>query len=727
MNRIAPWLVLLVAGIGTLVWVRLERRPRPREGARAVAEAPADARAASATELVPPAPLEPEPVSVQRAAPAPARTALEPTAPARMLPVRVQTRASFARDAAAVPGLAFEVFALRPAVGGPAHVPTDRPLYAGRTDESGTASFEVDAEFALALGGLSLLCGRVVEPGYQQFTSKGKDSKGGVELVLLAQRGATARGHVVDEQGAGVEATVRLRRVRTQFGEPFAYGPTAKTFGDGWFELHYDEPIRDGWLLAEAGLRGTGTLADLELSLADPPTDLRIVVSGPGVLSGCVRDGDGEPAPRLDLLIELAELDRRDGTDPPASLALARESEGGGHLSWRQETDPSGEFEVRGLRRAYYVARARVGQGAQEYSVLLTSQPVLADGVPLELTLHRPQVLVRLVQEEEHSPWAVPELTSRAVRRERLATWPAMPHVMLYPCTPAGGKPLATGDVLTGKRLGQDGVLFDVSDGARYLAGARGPGFDGTLQVVQVPAGANRVMVELRARELGPLGSVAVRVFHAGEELRSGENLALALETPAEGVRLVERSEKLPAPPWVLGAPAGHYRLVVEGKPCVTFQHGTLVTPRAFGRVECEVVLRAGLTQELTLELDAGARLEVTLAGAPDEADRAAMRRGDAWNPPQDPGDESLRSVLATLTLEQPGRRPETLSFARSAGPTAVSGTDLLTRWPLGATQRSEVVPTGRFTLVARLPGGRERRQEVELVAGTVTAVRLEF
>jgi hypothetical protein len=46
---------------------------------------------------------------------------------------------------------------------------------------------------------------------------------------------------------------------------------------------------------------------------------------------------------------------------------------------------------------------------------------------------------------------------------------------------------------------------------------------------------------------------------------------------------------------------------------------------------------------------------------------------------------------------------------------------------PIGSTQRSELLPTGRWTLVARLADGREQRVELELVSGVVVPVKLTF
>src|SRR5688572_8290013 len=159
MNRTASWLTFLVALIGTLVWARLGRRAQERPTLASVVETPAEAVPVPSVN----APVQATDEDTQE----PARTEAEsePATFVRRFPVRVVTRVSHARDAAAVPGLAFEVFAQRSRVGAPAtpslgipapaHVPTDRVLHQGRTDETGTASFALDAAgLVLTEGGL---------------------------------------------------------------------------------------------------------------------------------------------------------------------------------------------------------------------------------------------------------------------------------------------------------------------------------------------------------------------------------------------------------------------------------------------------------------------------------------------------------------------------------------------------------------------------------------------
>jgi len=725
------WGAVLVLLVALFAWGRIS-------GERSSAvPLPAGTTSTKGPDAGPPAPQVATDTS--SLAPSPARDALEP-APAALAPVlrmRVRSAASYASNAPPVANIAFQVFAKRELPGPPMQdssrapiplAPGDPPVYSGRTDAEGEARFELDARrLHPREGELAPVLVRVVEPGFQQRVGSlwaAKDEPGVLACTVMAIPGATARGQVVDPQGVPVGADVRLYGWGQGQLDNLA---VAERLAGGGFELHLGESVTDGQLLAEAGPHGTGALRDVALPLEDPPQDLRIVLHGEGSLAVRIEDTGGAPAAGVDVLVFLASLDDERGSfvarEPDSSL---RRAEGLGRTWVTGQTDSAGRLDARGLRPDAYVVRASTGQGTVSgYPLLLTPQPVSADGRELVLRLAHPSLLVRLL-DSEGRPWPgpAPEPESRRARKEREARWPVQPVARAFACEARAGEPCAAGEELAGKFLADGEVVFEVEDGARYLVLAQGPGFDGVPREVEVPEGSGPVVVELRARELGEPGTLALRVVHDGAELvggYGGTTFELRLESLELATPLLRLDSEGRAP-FLLCAPAGRYRAVVAGRASTNSHHGTLTGPRSLGEATAEVVLVAGVTQELTLALDQGARLEVTLAGEIDATDLAAARA-------RAPAIESAAEYAelareAELFLVDPGRPREPVVHVIQGG---IMGAFLRRTWRLGTTEVSECLPSGRHRLVARLPGGREARAEVELLPGTTSAVKLVF
>jgi hypothetical protein len=282
--------------------------------------------------------------------------------------------------------------------------------------------------------------------------------------------------------------------------------------------------------------------------------------------------------------------------------------------------------------------------------------------------------------------------------------------------------------------LGPGETELDVVPGARYLVGAMGPGFDGSLREVEVPRAGGRVVVDLHARDLGELGTVAVRVRHRNREIGGrGWPLDVTLRSIEGDACLLALDTNASAPPLVLHAPAGAYRIAVEGRADVNW-HGVVWHPREAGRAEREIELAPGQTTDVELDIGDGARLEVSVDGAPTEADRLAVW-GGRFVPYVASGDVAAREAAterlagqAQLYLVSDDRRREPVLFLEEAwAGTSAAGLHLNDRWLLGTTHLSECLPAGRYTLVARLPGGREARAEVELLEGSTTPVFLRL
>lgn len=745
-TRIGILGLLLALAVGTL-WLLREPRPGPGTVAGASVPPPAEIPEASpAPDRAPESGAEPSPREpVARDAPP-----SEPSPPSRIVRVRVLTRTSYAFGAPPVPDVAFELFAATDPAPHSASRPSswlrfgDTPLRTGRTDGSGEAWVELPAERLLFDGkGVPRILAWVVEPGYQRQVSPGILEAAGrdtFDLSLCAFRGATARGTVVDATGRPTDAEVRLHHwTPAPGGARLDVGMRAVSLAGGGFLLHYTQPVRDGLLLADGGPAGTACLADLALSLEDPPQDLRLVLSGSVGFHGRVEDDSGAPAAGLELLAVLAELDDATGSfelDPVRKGAL--EAEGRGRLLGTMRTGSDGSFGFFGLRPEPYVVRARRTGSVGGYPWLLTSAPVLpqpsgAARDALVLRLTRPHLHVRLL-EASGAPWSGPALEPRQQEtvwnRAALSRWPDVPTVLVHACEASGVEPCVAGARQVGKGTAPDQAVFEVASGQRYLVSAIGAGFDGAPLLVDVPPGAGRVPVELRAREPAEPGEVSVRLWHRGTELTepSGpQEFDLRLESLPGALPLFTVDRRRDRAPFLLRAPPGTYRVVAEGRATLDLQHGRLLRPRALGQAVAEVTLRSGAPRTLDLELDAGAWLEVSLAGRADEADRQAVLEEDEHlGDPDQAQALATRAASARLFLLVPGCAPEPLRFVRRTG-VPEWDKDLTTLQFLGSTQRSECLPTGRATLLARLPGGREARADVELREGETTKVALRF
>ena len=634
--------------------------------------------------------------------------------------LEVFTVESYARDALPVSGVAFEVRRVGDG-------PTDPPVASGVTDAGGKALVALPGDLAVwKEPGEPNVLGMVADPQYQSRRANPREaSEGGPpRLKLRAHPGSTAVGRVVDLEGRGVEAVVRLHESRGGAPPPFV-GRRATELGGGWFHHHVRADV-SGVFVAESEVAGTGTLA-VELSAVAPPRDLVVVVRGPGVVRGRVYEGPDAPAAGLQLRVGLAELETgRGGSRTPNSIRTERLFEGRGRLQAEVTTDADGRFEVRGLRDDEYVVRARTRSRDEDYQFLLTEHPVPADGTRLELELHRPHLVVH-VQDEDGGPWRGAMVTGYRYSRNRdLHAWPEEPVLIVRD---AGSKrePVVASWPRLQSSLEQ-GVLpavFEVDDDRRYLVGALGGGFDGRMALVDVPPGSGRVEVVVRRPPRCVLGSVAVTLASEGRELRGegGEpEFRLWLEHVETCAVLLTRYEYLRETRVTFDVPPGRYRLVATGAPSVDHHHGTLLRPRTLGRVEAEVEVVSDTTAEVGLDLGPGGSLAVSLTGeARDEDVRAVRERfpgvSAEWL-------ETL-SRSASLSLLRGNRRPE--AVLRQARDRGSYGPHLCEDWPLGETHGSEILPAGNYVLLARMPGGREARASVAITAGETTDVRLDL
>ncbi len=289
-------------------------------------------------------------------------------------------------------------------------MPGAPPLFAGKTNAEGELVVQLDWK-GLHGGNRPDWIGRVTEPGYQQHFVRLDAQRPGEEacrMTLLAIPGGTVRGRVIRGSGQGVEASVSLQRWAPRGTTRTPYPPqrmeqnpqeeedpiqvldliaSATYLGAGHFEIHIEDNA-SGMLLASRPGVGGACLPDLVLDPNNPRQDLIVVLQGPGILRGRLTDSAGVPIEGHHLVARHAEFDEaREGRYTNDFEGDKWRVEGAGCLSQRMITDEHGWFVAEGLRFDRYVIRANKQHMSRDLPLLLTKQPVLADGIQLELVM----------------------------------------------------------------------------------------------------------------------------------------------------------------------------------------------------------------------------------------------------------------------------------------------------------------------------------------------------
>lgn len=314
--------------------------------------------------------------------------------------LQVTSAEGLAQGAATVGSVTFELHRAGSRPGMPA-------LFVGKTDAQGELKVELEGDWIRELewGSRPNLIGRVTEPGYQQHFVRPEIHRSGEKscrMVLLAIPGGTVRGRVTSASGRGVDASVSLQRWSPQLSNPpgtqsqlpqpsLQLIASATYLGSGYFELHIAESV-SGKLLAQQGGLGNACLRDLNLDVERPRQDLHITLQGPGSVRGRLTDSGGTPVGGHTLMARLAELDGTEpsrGGEPPGRVQRRDRYrvEGAGSLWHRVVTDENGWFLIEGLRMDRYEIRASKEAISSKMTLLLTKQPVLANGIALELVL----------------------------------------------------------------------------------------------------------------------------------------------------------------------------------------------------------------------------------------------------------------------------------------------------------------------------------------------------
>jgi hypothetical protein len=640
--------------------------------------------------------------------------------------LRVTTRESLMPNGKAVPNITVAV-----GLGAPFD-PTQPPFATARTDADGRATISIPwSAVDAARAEERPLWLRVVEPGYQQGTTTRKkpDGPGPLDVTLIAFRGCTLRGRVLDEQHDPVAAKVRVAPWLGERGIVVADLGEART--DGWFEAL---PFRAGTfqVLADAGVLGTGSVRDVVVSADRVPDPIEVVVRGPGVLRGSVGDGAGHPAAGLDLEMVAAAYDRA-REEPPAPNAApgARclgelELEGRGRVQVEARTDANGRFEVRGLRDDLYVVRVQ-GTESWRFGARLTPQPVPSDGKPLELVLARPYLAVHVV-DGEGKAWPGAAQVHTTVSDGEGQAWPKDTRVAVRATDTVPDVFGSAPSWLVGRRVADGEFVFDVATDRSYRVGLLGGNQPWRPVEVDVPPGAGRVDVRLTAAAEVPLGVLRVDVQSA--EPATSAFVRVRVEDQVSGLVLVDRDDRYyddGSSRNVLSLPEGDYRVVVDGHPLLDGWHGVLWHERAGGRLEADVHIQRGREARVTGTLPSGARLRVRVSGEATEADREAIRSADRGYTVGWPNWQERFPHRVQLLLCAAAREPIPVEFVEEWTGSSAAGKHLTPFLELGQEDVSQVLPAGRFTLEAHLPGGRVARAPVTLVDGQTTEVALTF
>lgn len=575
--------------------------------------------------------------------------------------------------------------------------PSRPPMLRGQTNGAGKAELTVDFE---PIAGATLeLWVRVREPGLQQHVAAIQWSKEYERWIAQPriETGGTVRGRAFDAEGRPVTGQVRMTPSTGIAERIVGFGP--RSLAGGWFEFHFRGFAR-GHLTVSSYELGTGVVSDLTLNSLEPSQDLEVELNGPGALHGRIVNPDGEAVRGLQVIARLADAPTR---------AL-----GGGHLETRTTTDKRGFFQLGGLKSARYsLAAGPRHSGGPETQ--LTTVAVVADAPQLELGYPDPRLVVDLI-DATGAPWkGATELSTWGWGVFERESWPKIPTVLVQRCSRTGreGSYAVSGDDLLWGDASRERFVFEVTPGETYAVTVIGGPFAGPPQVVSFDAQTRTRRVEVRAHEEMKEAKLEVCVEIAGVE-RSGREtegpfFQVAIEDPLTGLRFVtrERASTFKLPP-------GMYSVVLEGRSQLSPCYASIREARTMGRTERIVELAPHGKHKLTVPLEVGGTVSILVEGEPSDEDIYRAQRMCS----------SIHSPGAQIWFERAGAAPESVySIDRDS----LYGDLLSPKWALGHRQTAEVLPAGPGILVARLPGGREVRQPLEILSGETHEVELTF
>jgi hypothetical protein len=642
-----------------------------------------------------------------------------------------------------------------------------------RTDADGMATINAPKGLlAPNERGFTQVAARVVDPGYVLRSSsvrrKGEAEEASYQVKLLAVRGWTQPVQVVGALDPDAARPVRVMGFSKPKFHIVGVSPTSpslqadsrssvRRLGDGLFECQIVEGTEPRWIVVNGG---AGGVASAELpqrpdgnAEAEP---MKLELQGPAELKGAVLGTGDSAALPFHLVASLrpsGSAARFDGDEEPLRSELLIAGEG----QFRAEatTAADGTFSFKGLMPGRYEFTTEVQgksgeyHGAREFEVVtLGFAEATADPVPVVLRHSRPTILVKMTAGKAGAPVGLVLFEAGTIGEP---PW-VKPKSRGWDRPTA--KPLDTrGAPFASAQGGHLTAHFDVEAGAQYLLVAKWADFSRRVELVEVPISKPEVTVvieesdqpssELRVEAvLAEFDPIQLARLRAGPEtgvasaepaanrISMSRTLAITLEDPATGLPIQYGELKDGARGFT--CPVGPVRVVAMGQPYIESHHGTLVAPRAHGRSEKIVDVKAGRVTRVQLEVPIGGVLHVEVAGALSKLD--ITRRHEEVARRRQTGDyvraEDVEWMLhAKLFIENSTHHvyeavPREAFTGRNS---SAAGIHLINEWPLGETHSSTILPPGTYTLRASFPGRQPIETRVSIREGSVTKVGLDF
>ncbi len=647
---------------------------------------------------------------------------------------KVETLNGHYRNSDPIPHIGFEVLPM-------GQGPFAKPLYAGTTDANGVATVSLPAEFAGEKHPNVIV--RVKESGKAQ--SHGRWEKGvyGAFMSrpasqLFPRDGWTCYWQIQDASGAAIDADFAWKfSVQGLKGRP----------RNGARDLLRDRELGTGWVSANstgsdaidfwAWKLGVGSIVHEGVKPRDIGRD-----GGPlklqkgSTLRGKIQGNGGRVIAHIDLFV------RRTGSDwLPWSIFDSPSVELGTSVTERGlrigqcTTDREGHFELEGLEPGDYELLVYAGSSTSQEWLPVGPKSISTESEEPILHFGQPAIQVRLFI-SDGSPWSGQhkkrELDSFSFAWERgggLHRWPATPQLIVRELTPGdlgGLKNWRGKDV---HWIPPNAMISTIRHGKTYAVQVIGGGFTG--QVHRFVAGAAGAPTSIDVTEIPAAtpGKLIVtpkrRDFTLGEDMYDSE-FGLWIADLESGLPLISRG-RFEAGPSEFSLPPGKYRLVLEGRPLIDTHHGSLLTRRRAGRVEQIVQVQSGVEQSIDLSMNSGGRILLTVDGQARPEDKEAIKQrfpnSDIDTPRFAPMYESATVEIRALRFLTEPVQYSTMD----AEDTSSFGRHLQDRWPLGKTEKSEVLPTGTYQLISTMPGGRTTSTQITIEENKTLEVTLKI
>ncbi|MCP5020524.1 MAG: hypothetical protein GY930_02005 [bacterium] len=605
------------------------------------------------------------------------------------------------------------------------------------TNEKGEARIAIPRSYFK--GHLPRVIVRLNQPGMQDvqgrwerpFNGPWADSR---VVRLFPKKGSTLYFQVQETSGDPVRATFGWRETLnpTKRGSRslFANGQ----FGAGWYVLNVEADCDvDAWAW-KSGVGGGALLA--VKSDVDVLGGHKLVFRAESRLRGQIKSLGGTG------IMDLPMFVRKQGSEwvpqRPKGLFGVQQGKGVGpkglEFGWCR-TDEGGRFELQGLAPGSYEVLVMSSSFRRSDWSLLPGELAQTSDDSSALNFTRPIVRVQLLNSAGEAWDGGREIQkadgySRHWKRQcNFSDWPESPQLLVRNL--ATPEPTSLRFWLRSPAFWSDNhaLISEISPGAYYAVQVIGGPFQGHVQVIQAPADGAPIKLAVKAGDRKPLGKLRVNLKHRGHKIVARKwfnDFGLWIADFETGVPLVTRIEFAQGPP-EFSLPEGKYRVVLEGRSLGDSHHGTLMQPRSAGHAEAIVRIESATEKNIELDMDRGGFLNITLKGESTPADLAALRR--RYKQASEDSPWLLEAAnKAHLKIFAPNFIPEVVKFkGRDMEGTPAEGIHIQSHWPLGKTQKSEMLPAGTYELIATMPGGREFRKTIEIKPSGPEDLVLDF